>query len=200
MIEFNRINTLIFNRLFLINKAPTPLNQKTFNLSLNLNTFYSLFLSNQLPGIELNYFYNSSLSSTYNCTKRQKSYYQEDFDKAETFNDIVYFQDEEKNLNFSFNFLLIDGLGYGVPNEYYAPGMILQKACGKMPLSMFLMALCTSSFAALTPLIIYLLSVISSILLTICPFRARTPKRRRPATEASQDRSSRQRHIGHPCA
>ena len=97
---------------------------KTFNLSLNLNTFYSLFLSNQLPGIELNYFYNSSLSSTYNCTKRQKSYYQEDFDKAETFNDIVYFQDEEKNLNFSFNFLLIDGLGYGVPNEYYAPGMI----------------------------------------------------------------------------
>ena len=29
MIEFNRINTLIFSRLFLINKAPTPLNQKT---------------------------------------------------------------------------------------------------------------------------------------------------------------------------
>ena len=34
-------------------------------------------------------------------------------------------------------------------------GMILQKACGKIPLSMFLMALCTSSLDALTPLIIY---------------------------------------------
>ena len=38
-------------------------------------------------------------------------------------------------------------------------GMILQKACGKIPLSMFLMALCTSSLAALTPRIIYLLSI-----------------------------------------
>ena len=29
MHEFNRINTLIFSRLFLINRTPTPLNKKT---------------------------------------------------------------------------------------------------------------------------------------------------------------------------
>ncbi len=34
-------------------------------------------------------------------------------------------------------------------------GIILQNACGKIPLSIFLMALCTSSLAALTPRIIY---------------------------------------------
>ena len=39
-------------------------------------------------------------------------------------------------------------------------GIILQKACGNRPLSMFFMALCTSSLAALTPRIIYRLSII----------------------------------------
>jgi Mn2+/Fe2+ NRAMP family transporter len=34
-------------------------------------------------------------------------------------------------------------------------GIILQKACGNIPLSMFFMALCTSSLAAETPRIMY---------------------------------------------
>ena len=46
-------------------------------------------------------------------------------------------------------------------------GIILQKACGYRPLSMFLMALCTSSFAALTPRIMYLFEL--SIML-LCLF------------------------------
>ena len=104
-------------------EIPIGTPSKAFNLSLNLNTFYSLFLSHQLPGIELNSFFNKSSSSTYNCTKSKKYYYQEDFEEAETFKDVIYFK-EEKNLNYNFNFLLIDGLGYGVPNEFYASGIV----------------------------------------------------------------------------
>ena len=37
---------------------------KKYNLSLNLNSFHSLFLSHKIPGIELTDFYNKSLSST----------------------------------------------------------------------------------------------------------------------------------------
>ena len=95
-----------------------------FNLSLNLNSFHSLFLGQKLPGIELNKYYNKSLSSTFNCTKDKKYYYKEDFDEAEVFNDIIYFPEKEKNFNFNFNFLLIYGLGYDIPNEFYTPGMI----------------------------------------------------------------------------
>ena len=93
---------------------------QTFNLSLNLNFFYSLFLSHQIPGIDLHYFYNKTLSSTYNCTSSKKYYYKEDFDYAEIFNDKIYLKENEYN----FNFLLIDGLGYDVPNEFYASGLI----------------------------------------------------------------------------
>ena len=93
-----------------------------FNLSLTLNSFHSLFLSQKLPGIELNKYYNKSFSSTFNCTRDKKYYYKEDFDEAEVFNDIIYFQEKEKNFN--FNFLLIYGLGYDIPNEFYTPGMI----------------------------------------------------------------------------
>ena len=93
---------------------------QTYNLSLCLNTVYSLFLSHQMPGIDLHSFYNKTLSSTYNCTSSKKYYYQEDFDKAEIFNEKIYLKENYYN----FNFLLIDGLGYGVPNEFYAPGLI----------------------------------------------------------------------------
>ena len=95
---------------------------KTFNLSLLLNSFHSLFLSNQIPDIELSSFYNKSLSSTYNSTSRKKYYYQEDFGEAEVFNDLIKLPKMDQN--FSFNFLLIDGLGYDVPNEFYASGII----------------------------------------------------------------------------
>ena len=93
------------------------------NLSLNLNSFYSLFLSHKIPDIELNKFYNKSLSKTYNCISAKKYYYQQDFDEAEIFSDILYLSPNEKN-GYNFSFLLIDGLGYNVPNEFYAPGII----------------------------------------------------------------------------
>ena len=95
---------------------------KKYNLSLNLNSFHSLFLSHKIPGIELTDFYNKSLSSTYNCTDRQKYYYKEDFNQAEIFSDLISFP-ENKN-SFKFNFLLIDGLGYDVPNEFYSSGIV----------------------------------------------------------------------------
>ena len=47
-------------------------------------------------------------------------------------------------------------------------GIILQKACGNIPLSIFFMALCTSSFAALTPRIIYLFDLSILFLFYIC--------------------------------
>ena len=93
------------------------------NLSLNLNSFYSLLLSYKIPDIELHSFYNKSLSRTYNCISNKKYYYQQDFDAAEIFSDIIYLSPNEKN-GYNFSFLLIDGLGYNVPNEFYAPGII----------------------------------------------------------------------------
>ena len=103
-------------------ELPIGTPSQTFNLSLNLNSFHSLFLNHKLPGIELHKFYNKSSSSTYNCTRNKKYYYKEDFDEAEVFNDIIYFKEKEKSFN--FNFLLIWGLGYEIPNEFYTPGMI----------------------------------------------------------------------------
>lgn len=96
------------------------------NCSINLNTFYSLFLSHKIPEIDLFSYYNKSSSQTYNCTREQYYYWGEDFDRAEIFNDkIELFSLDNKNLlKENFTFLLIDGLGNNVPNEFYASGLI----------------------------------------------------------------------------
>ena len=121
----NQTHPLTFKYMSqIVIELPIGTPPKIFNLSLNLNSFYSLFLSHQIPGIDLNSFYNKSSSSTYNCTQNKKYYYREDFDEAEIFNDAIYLEEEEEEKQLIFNFLLIDGLGYGVPNEFYASGII----------------------------------------------------------------------------
>ena len=96
------------------------------NCSLNLISFYSLFLSHKIPDIEFPSYYNKNISSTYNQTKEMTYYWEEDFNYAETFTDKIqlFSLDNKKILDDSFTFLLIDGLGYGIPNEFYAPGLI----------------------------------------------------------------------------
>ena len=96
------------------------------NCSINLNNFYSLFLSHNIPDIDLPSYYNKTSSQTYNCTQEQKYYWKEDFDNAEIFTDNIQLFDinNKSILNNKFYFLLIDGLGYDVPNEFYAPGLI----------------------------------------------------------------------------
>ena len=95
---------------------------QTLNLSLNLNSFHSLLLNNNLPNIELSSIYNKSASETYNCTDSKKYYLYEDFGEAEIFNDEIYLSNNNKGK--IFNFILVYGLGFNVPNEFYAPGMI----------------------------------------------------------------------------
>ena len=102
-------------------KIGTP--PQKLNLSLHLNTFYSLYLNNHFEGIEVPYIYNKSLSTTFNCTDHKKYYYKEDFGDAEIFNDKIYLNDDDNNGNI-FNFLLIYTLQYGVPNEFYSSGII----------------------------------------------------------------------------
>ena len=96
------------------------------NCSLILNSFYSLFLSHEIPDITFPSYYNKTSSQTYNCTQKEKYYWQEDFGDAETFIDTIQIFDKNNKmiLNNNFSFLLIDGLGYNVPNEFYAPGLI----------------------------------------------------------------------------
>ena len=97
------------------------------NCSLILNSFYSLFLSHELPDIKLSSYYNKTLSYTYNLETNEQYYWEEDFDKAEIFTDnIKLFSYDNKSLllNETFTFLLIDGLGFRNPNEFYASGMI----------------------------------------------------------------------------
>ena len=97
------------------------------NCSLNLNSFFSLFLSHKIPDIELSSFYNKNSSSTYNLTQEQKYYWNEDFDYAETFSDNIQIFSSDNNIILNdkrFIFLLIDGLKYNIPNEFYASGLI----------------------------------------------------------------------------
>ena len=98
------------------------------NCSLNLNSFYSLFLSHEMPNIELSSFYNKTLSSTYNIIQEKKYYWNEDFDQAEIFSDKIQIFSSYDNKNIindkRFTFLLIDGLGYNIPNEFYSSGLI----------------------------------------------------------------------------
>ena len=95
-----------------------------FNVSLNLNSFYSFFLNDEIQGIKLDSYYNKSSSETYNCTRAKKYYYKEDFDQAEIFTDTIYLSQPDEKNEFNFSFLLIEGLGYDVPNEFYTPGTI----------------------------------------------------------------------------
>lgn len=96
------------------------------NCSINLNTFYSLFLSHKIPDIDLPSYYNKSSSQTYNCTNENYYHSQEDFDYSEIFNDKIelFSLDKKSILNENFTFLLIDELKKEVPNEFYASGLI----------------------------------------------------------------------------
>ena len=117
----NRFMSQLFIEL-LIGSPPQKL-----NCSLILNSFYSLFLSHELPDIKLSSYYNKTLSYTYNLETIEQYYWDEDFDKAEIFTDnIKLFSFDDKNiiLNETFTFLLIDGLGFRRPNEFYASGLI----------------------------------------------------------------------------
>ena len=95
-----------------------------FNVSLNLNSFYSFFLNDEIQGIKLDSYYNKSSSETYNCTRAKKYYHKEDFYQAEIFTDTLYLSQPDEKNEFNFSFLLIEGLGYDVPNEFYTPGTI----------------------------------------------------------------------------
>ena len=117
----NRFMSQLFIEL-LIGSPPQKL-----NCSLILNSFYSLFLSHELPNINLSSYYNKTLSYTYNLETQEQYYWDEDFDKAELFTDnIKLFSYDNKNmiLNETFTFLLIDGLGFRKINEFYASGLI----------------------------------------------------------------------------
>jgi len=96
------------------------------NCSLNLISYYSLFLSHKIPDIELPSYYNKNLSSTYNQTRDMLYFWGEDFDKAEIFTDKIqlFSLDNITILNDTFTFLLIDELIENIPNEFYAPGLI----------------------------------------------------------------------------
>ena len=122
--QFHPVTNKFMSQLLIEISIGTP--PQKLNCSLNLNTFYSFFLSHEIPDITLPSYFNKSNSNTYNCTEKQSYYWKEDFDMAETFNDnIQIFSLDNKNIiNNIFTFLLIDGLGYDVPNEFYAPGII----------------------------------------------------------------------------
>jgi hypothetical protein len=95
-----------------------------FNCSIHLNIFYSLFLEHNISGIVFSSYYNKS-SQTYNIIENKSYYFGEDFDQAEIFSDNLQISDGNKKIiDHKFTLLLIDDLGYDVPNEFYAPGLI----------------------------------------------------------------------------
>lgn len=96
-----------------------------FNASLKLNSYHTVILSEDLPGIQLNNHFNKSLSSSYICIKNNSIYYDEDFQMAETFSDnLQIFSNNTLFFQNRFYLLLVRGLGYNVPNEFYTSGTI----------------------------------------------------------------------------
>jgi len=118
------VTNKFMSQLFIEISIGTP--PQKFNCSLNLNTFYSLFLDHKIPDIEFSSYYNQFLSYTYHKEGEDKYYWDEDFDKAEIFSDNIqlFSNDNKIILNETFTFLLIEGIGFRRPNEYYAPGLI----------------------------------------------------------------------------
>ncbi len=96
-----------------------------FNASLKLNSYHTVILSEDLPGIQLNKYFNKSLSSSYICIKNNSIYFNEDFQMAETFSDnFQIFSNSTLFFQNKFYLLLVRGLAYNVPNEFYTSGTI----------------------------------------------------------------------------
>ena len=96
-----------------------------FNASLNLNSYHSYFLSEDIPGIHFEKYYNSNLSSTYFCVENNSLYWDEEFQMAEIFSDNLKFFDNDSVLfDNKFYFLLVHYFNYNEPVIFYTTGII----------------------------------------------------------------------------
>ena len=96
-----------------------------FNASLNLNSYHSYFLSEDIPGIHFDKYYNSNLSSTYFCIENNTLYWDEEFQMAEIFSDnLKFIYNDSVLFDNKFYFLLVHYFNYNEPVIFYTTGII----------------------------------------------------------------------------